>query len=191
MERSSLKYKITFGNNFNNFVCTWTVYMKGIENLDLMNLDFLFLRNEKWVRDTSWKYQWNLSRDGIFVSLSQPCFDYREDPSNFGPVQVWHIGIGIIFGKSRLLGTRLLFYFMIVKKCLKPDLCFVPRVRYFIGLPFLFSLDFLKWIFWFTSSSIRTRFDAFWVKRSNPIAWFYFPLNFCLLIERRIWQVTF
>ena len=141
MERSSLKYKITFGNNFNNFVCTWTVYMKGIENLDLMNLDFLFFRNEKWVRDTSWKYQWNLSRDGIFVSLSQPCFDYREDPSNFGPVQVWHIGIGIIFGKSRLLGTRLLFYFMIVKKCLKPDLCFVPRVRYFIGLPFLFSLD--------------------------------------------------
>lgn len=93
------------------------MYVNSIRR-EWSNWKFRFSPPSKWKMSSGHelKISMDLSRDGIFVSLSQPCSGYREDPSNFGPVQVWHIGIGIIFGKSRLLGTRLLFYFMIVKK---------------------------------------------------------------------------
>lgn len=112
------------------------LYSYAEENIE--NLDFLFLRNEKWVRDSSWKYQWT------FLAMEFSCLNLvwliERTHQKFWAVQMWHIEIGIISGKSRLLGTRLLFYFIVVKKCLKRAFVSLCATFYRISISFFPSI---------------------------------------------------
>lgn len=182
MEKSSPKYKIK-ALIILNFVCIF--YAE--ENIE--NLDFLFLRNEKWVRDSSWKYQWTF----LAMEFSCRCLNLvwliERTHQKFWAVQMWHIEIGIISGKSRLLRTRLLFYFIVVKKCLKRAFVSLDATFYRISISFFPSI-FLSGFSGLLHHRLEPNLMHF-ESRDTVLSLFHFSLNFCLSIGRRIWQVTF
>lgn len=113
-----------------------------------------------------------------------------------GPIKFW-ISAGVThWNRDYLWKIKIIrdevafFYFMIVKKCLKPGLCFVPLCDILSDFHFFFPSIFLSGF----SGLLRRRFEQnlmHFELRHNAIVLFYFSFNFCLPIERRIWEVTF